>query len=154
MHFQILDDKEECLGIYVAGRIEKDYSDIPLTHTWGYSPLMYGKDVEYAQIYCNGQSLGEVCPEELKPEWKRVSSKLRAFLRSFAAAKISLDDHCFYDLVPQRFLLEFYETKARIAQSVFERYEKPENYDFLVDVVAMTHGVGMQHLSINQDILR
>jgi len=154
MHFQILDDKEECLGIYVDGRIEQEYSSILLTHTWGYSSSLYGQDVQYAQVYCNGQSLGEACPEDLKPEWKRVSSKLRAFLKSFSVSKISLSDHCFFDLVPQRFLLEFYEIKNLIAQSVFERYEKPKNYDFLVDVIAMADDLGLQDLNINQDVLR
>jgi len=154
MHFQILDDKEQCLGVYADGRIEKDYSNVPLTHTWGYSPSLYGQDIQYAQIYCNGMTLDEACPEDLKADWLRVSSKLRAFLRSFAAAKISLDEHCFYDLVPERFLLEFYEVKNQITQSVFRRFSKPANYNLLRDVTAMTHEVGLQRLNINREALR
>ena len=154
MLFQALDDKRECVGVYHDGQIK--YGEVPsgLTHTWGFSPHFYDKEIEYAQLYCGGKQLSEVCPEEWREDWEKISFRLRAFLRSLSEAQISLTDHCFFHLVPERFLLEFCELKTRIAESVFEKYPKPENYNFLVDVVAMTHELGHQTLNINKEALR
>ena len=58
-----------------------------------------------------------------------------AFLKSFHNSKINLSDVCFYDLVPEKFLLEFYGVKSEITSYVFENYEKPRNYDFLKDLI-------------------
>ena len=64
MIFQLLDDKKECVGIYAKGRLHyENLPPEPLTQTWAYSPSIAEKatQCEYAQIYCNGLSLDEVC---------------------------------------------------------------------------------------------
>ena len=37
-------------------------------------------------------------------------------------------------MVPEKFLLDFYELKNEITQHVFKTYKKPANYDFLRDL--------------------
>ena len=68
-----------------------------MTKSWGYTPYLKGKDVDYAFLFTGGKTLGEVCPEHLEGDWARISSKMKAFIRSFSEAKISLDNVCFYD---------------------------------------------------------
>jgi len=133
--FQVLDNKQECYKIYCEGQLIDDYQSEGLSHTW--SPALYLKEqnIEYAQIWCRGKSLSEVCPEHLKERWKIVEDKARIFLRTFYNAKISLEDICFYDLVPQKFLLDFCDVKNEITRHVFEEYKRPENYDFFRDLV-------------------
>ena len=42
-----------------------------------------------------------------------------------------LNENCFFELVPQQFLLEFCDIKNKITEHVLKNYEKPKNYDFL-----------------------
>lgn len=153
MIFQTLDDKKECVGIYAKGQLY--YDDFPkeLTQTWAYSAHLSGQNVQYAQIYAQGAVLGECCPDFLKERYDRVSSKMRAFLKSFDVAKISLQENCFFDLVPERFLLEFYDVKSQITRWVFENYEKPQNHDFMRDVVAMISDISHQSFQIDRSAL-
>ena len=156
MIFQTLDDKKHCTGYYVDGKIHYDVppADKHLTSTWSFSPHIKSEDVEYAQVYAGGATLDEACPEEYLAEWKQVSSRMRSFIRSFSLAKVSLAEHCFYDLVPERHLLEYCEVKNQICKHVFSTHAKPENYDFLVSAGKMISRIDRQPLNLNFENIR
>jgi len=117
--------------------------------TWNYSPALDGSDAIIASLLCGGKSLTESCPDLLRYRWEGISGRLMAFYKSFATAKISLDKHCFYDLVPERFLLEYCEMKNRITKYVIDNYEIPDNYDFLRQLVKFAYDVRHQQLKID-----
>tara|TARA_S200002703_G_scaffold71393_1_gene61914 strand:+ start:1057 stop:2250 length:1194 start_codon:yes stop_codon:yes gene_type:complete len=157
MLFQALDNKKDCYGVYCDGEIhlEEAFQSDQLTKTWSYSPFLADLDkVEYAQLYCLGQSLTQVCPPELAEHWASVSSKLKAFLKSFSQAKISLDEHCFFDLVPERFLVEFCEVKNEITEHVIKTHKKPENYEFMKEVVRLTSDISSQSVNLDKKPLK
>ena len=157
MIFQSLDDKSECVGLYIDDKLLFNQlpSDLSLTHTWQYSPSMelYG-DIECANLYCAGQSIGEVCPEHLQDNWSQINGKLKAYFRSFSEAKVSLEDNCFFDLVPHQFLLEYCEIKNKITKHVFDNYEKPQDYDFLFALAKFIAQVDKQRLTIEKQNLK
>ena len=152
MLFQALDEKEKCIGIYVDGQIYKDLPE-KITRTWKYSSFLKNFEVEYANILCQGKSLGEVCPDELRGDYDRIWSKLKAFYKSFAIAKISMQDHCFFDLVPEGFLKEFCMLKDKITQHVFDTYEKPSNYENMVKITSLVTDIKYQKLNIDLSVL-
>ena len=146
MIFQKLDNKTECKGFYANGTI---CSEMPpnLSGTWEYSGDL-SSNVEYAKLYCGGKTINDICPEYLKADWTRASSKLKAHLNSFMQAKISLEEHCFYDLVPQHFLLDFYEIKNQITKHVLDNYKKPENYEFLLQLAKVVEDIKNRQLNL------
>ncbi len=105
MIFQTLDDKKECVGIYCNN--ELNFKTIPddLTKTWSYSPYLKNKNIEYAQIYAQGQKIENVVPDYLKEDWQKISNRMKAFISSFVEAKVSLSENCFFDLTPKNFLI-------------------------------------------------
>lgn len=153
MLFQALDNKQECIGVYHAGELYFDQLPEGLTKTWSVSGLDL-KDIEYAHIYSGGKSMMEACPENLKIKWENLNYKFKAYLKSFKHAKISLHEHCFFDLVPHRFLLEYYSVADKITEHVLETHEKPENYDFLVELTKFTNQLSRNRLLLDQDSLR
>ena len=112
-----------------------DYQTSSLTHTWAPSSLLENLDIQYAHVWCGGKTLAEVCPEDLSNRWQNVNKKAMAYLKSFHATKINLEDVCFYDLVPEKFLMDFYGIKNEITSHVFKTYKKPKNHDFLRDLI-------------------
>ena len=134
MQFQSLDNKKQCVGIYTDG--EMHFGIIPdgITRTWNYSSFLSERDIEYAQVYCLGQSMDEVCPPHLEDKWHRVRDRLLAHYKAFSTSKISMDEHCFFDMVPEQFLYDYCEAKDQVTEWVFDNYERPDNYDFLVDL--------------------
>lgn len=135
-----------------GGEIYKDLPDEG-NETWKYASFLKDLPVEYANIYCEGKDLGEVCPPELKEDYDRIWSKLKAFYKSFAIAKVSLQDHCFFDLVPEGFLKEFCLMKDKITRHVLDTYPRPENYDNIVAITKLVTDIKYQRLNIDLSVL-
>ena len=149
MLFQALDDKKECIAIFKGG--ELIYGDLPpdLSGTWKYTSILRDRPVEYASLYCSSASLEEVCPEQLTEKWEAINNKLKSFLTSFRESKVSLRDNCFFDLVPERFLLEYCSIKNHITEHVFENYDKPPNYNFLLELTRVLEDIKYNKLNLN-----
>lgn len=154
MTFVLLDDKDWCKGVYHRGELH--FKDLPksLSKTWNYISYLSDLDIEYCSIYAQGKTLDQVCPSSFKDEWDNRKNKLKAFRNSFHEAKISLEENCFFDLVPQQFLLEICETKSKIIDHVFETYKKPENYTFLLEVSKVIDKISQQALNLDLGYLK
>ena len=154
MIFQSLDDKHECVGMYTDGKLYFDNIPNNLTKTWKHSASLEDKDVEYAWIYANGQSMSEVCPDELHEDWEQAQRRMRAYMKSFDIAKINFYEHCFFDLVPHDFLIKFCEIKNQITKHVFDNYEKPQNYDYMKDAHRLLFKIKYQNLNLSNSNVR
>ena len=151
MIFQTLDDKTECVGVYVDGKLHFDHIPDGLTKTWKYTGSVQDPDVEFAWLYCGGKKLEEVCPEDLKEELSDLQKTFKAYLLSLSIGKISLYDNCFFDLVPSDFLLQFCEVRNKITEHVFNNHSRPENYVHLDRTHKLLHKIRYQKLNINVD---
>jgi len=151
MLFQALDDKQECVGIYCDGQLHFEEFPENLSHSWKYTPSLADTEIEYAWLYANGQSLTQVCPDDLTEDLRRSQKRLQAYLKSFQLAKVNMRDHCIFDLVPRDFLKEFCEIKNKITADVFEAYERPPNYDHLRQVEQLLYKIKYQTLNLNNE---
>jgi len=150
--FQTLDDKDQCVGIYYDGKLIFSFDDFPqdLTRTWRYSPYLLGyRGVDYAELYAQGKTLDQMCPDYLAEDWEEVCSKLKAFLLSFSFAKVNLRHNCFFDLVPEKFLRDYCQIKNQITNHVIDNYPKPSNYKHLAAVNAMISDIESQPLNVD-----
>ncbi len=149
MLFQVLDQKRDCIG-YFANNSINPTPEIPLHGaTWEYSTHLPGDYYELARIYSHGATLTEVCPDDLREGWEEVKKQLRACLKAFKTSHLSLDENCFYDVVPEYFLYQYLRAKNNITQHVLETYPKPANYDLMYNLVEMVSTISQQPLNIN-----
>ena len=99
MLFQFLDKKNACEGIYVDRSIHKEYNLDGLTSTWEYHPKLNGKtDLEIANLYVQGRSLEEVCPENLKENFSELKNKFKSYKKTFKTSKINMENFCLYSI--------------------------------------------------------
>lgn len=153
MLFQILDNKGECAAVYANGKLHPDISD-EMTHTWSYSTHLRAKKIEYARLYAQGKTLDEVCPPELISDWTEASNKLLAHYRAVHTARINLQEHCFYDIVPADVLSEYCALKERICEHVFENTKKPAIYDFCEELEKVLLDIGSVKLNLDWSSVR
>lgn len=151
MLFQTLDDKTECVGIYADQELIFDPETFPekLSYTWKYAPYLRSLDVDYASLYLEGRSIKDVIPEYLEEDWDDVSKKILAFKRSLSISQVNTRENCFFDLVPQRFLVEFCEVKNKITEYVLNNIERPDRYQFYKHVAMMLEDI--KHREVNID---
>ena len=149
MFFQTLDDKDECVGIYAEGKLSFDELPDNLTACWAPVPYLYDKEIEYASLYCEGKTPGEVCPDNLRDDWEECNEKMKAFYRSLMLGKVNLDENCFFDLVPVRFLTRYCELRTKITKYALNTYEKPKNYDYLLKMTKLLTKISHNKLKID-----
>ena len=131
MFFQLLDNKFDCAGTYIDGQFIWDRVPEGLSKTWAYSDHLYGKNIDYAQLLVAGRSLNDVCPPHLTQRWEEANKLLKGHYKAINASSIDISDVCFYDLIPQKHLQHYFDTKNEITRWVFDNVEKPQHYNLL-----------------------
>jgi hypothetical protein len=154
MIFQILDNKEDCFGIYKEGEFIYDRVPHNATGTWTWNPNLSGAAIDYAHIYASGRNLDEVCPEDLKLRFQKRQERIKAFINSAANAKIKIDEQCMFDLVPEHHLKHYCEIKNEICQWVFDNYKRPDNHQFIVDLYEMASDISKRPVLIDHNVLK
>ena len=153
MVFQILDNKENCFGIYRNGDFIYDRVPHDITGTWSWHSSLSDSNIDYGDIYTGGQTVADVCPEHLKTRFEKREQKIKAFINSAVNAKIKLDELCLFEVVPEQHLRHFCEVKNQICEWVFEHYERPQNHDFIVDLKNMASEISRRPVLIDQERL-
>ncbi len=152
MYFQPLDNKKECYAFFYNGGIHKELPNCERARTWSHSANV-DIDADYASLYCQGKTLEQVCPEDMRADLDKATEKLKSFFRSFRIAKVSMHENCFFDLVPDRFLLKYFNLRNEITKYVFDNFEKPDNYEFMRELDIMTAHMS-RPLNINMQQMR
>ena len=149
MIFQLMDSKSDCAGIYLPNKFVYDRIPSGLTKTWSWSQHLDGRDIDYAQLWVGGKSIDDACPEHLEIRWKTAQNILKSHFKSFSAAGVKLTDVCFYDLVPEKHLQHYFDTKNEITTWVFENIERPKNYSFLKETFGNLRELAKHQLSVS-----
>ena len=150
MIFQLLDDKKDCLGVYTNEQFIYDRIPDNVTKTWAYSDFLEHKKIDYAILWALGKSLKDLCPEHLEHRWSTAEGKIKAHFNSFNVAKINFSDVCFFNLVPEKHLLHYFQVKNEICQWIFDNYDKPPNYSFLHDTYITIQKIKTRPVNINK----
>lgn len=154
MLFQVLDAKADCVGYYANNSLNPDRPLPQQGQTWDYSTHLSSGQYEIARIYSHGATLTDVCPEDLKTDWENIKKTLRSCLKAFRTSHLSLDENCFYDVVPEYFLYQYLEAKNRITQHVLGTIPRPANYDFMYNLVEMVSDIRSQTITVDIDPIK
>lgn len=156
MYFQTLDDKTECVGIYANQRLIFDVELFPedMKTTWSYSPYLRDLDIEYALLYLEGTNVWEYIPEYLRDDWEDATNKMVSFKRSLVISKVDTTQNCFFDLVPDRFLIEFCEVKNKVTEYIINAVPKPKRYEFYKHVSMMLGDIESRDIKLDYRLVR
>ena len=150
MVFQIMDDKRECLGVYTNGEFIHDRIPHDIDGTWGYSEHLRDRHIQYAALWTQGATISDICPEHLSTRWATSEKQIKSHFKSLYTAKINLSDVCFFDLIPRKQMIHYYEMKNEVCDWVFQNVEKPKHYGLLHDTYITCHDISKRPLKINR----
>jgi hypothetical protein len=153
MIFHSIDNKSNCKSIILNNQIinNPDYSN--LTGSWDYNIDHNNDQIEYANLYLQGKKIDDVCPPHLQDKWEEVKAKHNSFIKSFRIAEVIASDYCFYDLVPESFLLDYFGTKCEIVEHILGNFPKPKNYEFLLSLRKLLINIEENKLILNTSAL-
>ena len=149
MLFQLLDLKTECVGYYADKKIIHSKNVPTEGETWEYSSRLPGELYDIGRIYAAGASLTDVCPQHLKEEWENIKATLKSCLKAFRTSRLSLDENCFYDVLPEYFLFKYLGAKNKITQHVLDTIPRPQNYNYMYDLIEMISDIRSRPLNVD-----
>ena len=154
MYFSVLDNKADCFGYYQNGQLHYDNPPEEMKVTWKHSETLSTGLYEYISVLSRADTLKEVCPLELKRDFEKVDNKMRAYYKSFLTSQVDLNENCFFDLVPQQFLLDYFSVKQEIMKNIYENTPKTENYDFDCRLHEMLSTISRQPIRLDEDFIK
>ncbi len=154
MLFQVLDAKADCVGYYANNSLNPDRPLPQQGQTWDYSTHLSSGQYEIARIYSHGATLTDVCPEDMKADWEKIKKTLKSCLKAFDTSRLSLRENCFYDVVPEYFLYQYLEAKNKITNHVLANCHRPDNYDFMYNLVKMLADISSQTIHVDLDPIK
>ena len=149
MLFQVLDHKKDCVGYFADNQIHSTNIIPPQGESWELSEHMRGETYELGRLYSQGAALTDVCPEDMKEEWEKIKKTLKSCLRAFRTSRLSLEENCLYDVIPEYFLFEYLNAKNKITQHVLDTYPRPANYDAMLNLNKMLMDIRLRPLRID-----
>ena len=149
MLFQVLDHKKDCVGYFADNQIHSTNIIPPQGESWELSEHMRGETYELGRLYSQGAALTDVCPEDMKEEWEKIKKTLKSCLRAFRTSRLSLEENCLYDVIPEYFLFEYLSAKNKITQHVLDTYPRPANYDAMLNLNKMLMDIRLRPLRIS-----
>ena len=149
MIFQLMDNKTECVGVYLTNKFIYDQIPSGVSKTWAWSRHLDGRDIDYAQLWVGGKSIDDVCPSHLSVRWTAAQALLRSHFKSFMTSGVKLEDVCFYDLVPEKHLQHYFDAKNEITEWIFENVEKPKNYSFLKETFGNLRSLAVHPINLS-----
>lgn len=148
MLFELIDTKQNCNSCFADGNISDYFYLNDPTHTWDYSPTFGDKQMELACLYAGTKNIEDACSHELRERYLSLKTKLRAYMKSFITAQISMEENCFFDLVPITFVQELFSIRSVMMKEIFEKYQRPENYDFLYHLNKIIYEISNKEIKV------
>ena len=149
MLFEPIDSKKICDSCFADGKVVPFNQVEDPTHTWDYSPLFADKRCELAKLYVKTNNIEDAVSHDSREHYLIYKTKVKAYLKSFRTAQVSLDENCFFDLVPPYFLRELFMFRSILLSEIFETHAKPENYNFLYDLNKMIYEIAEREVRLN-----
>jgi hypothetical protein len=145
---QTLDIKNNCKGIFHEGKFLLDAPREKLdlySVAWKHSPMLEDERFQYLYLSLRSDELENYCSDsELFLEYKR---RMSSHMKAAITAKVSLEDECFFDLLPEHQLLKWFSLRQRSLEALHASTRKQNDYDILHKAHVLTSEIAQQDIT-------
>ena len=147
MILQTLDVKNNCQGIFHEGEFilepqEHLISDYRLA--WKHSPMLDDENFRYLFLSLKEEDLS---PYSRDPDlFSAYRLKMQAHQKAAITAKVSLEDECFFDLLPKHQLRKWFQIRQQALESLHESTKKEDDYEILHKAHVLATNIGRQDI--------
>ena len=148
MILQTLDIKDNCRGIFHRGAFLFDNVEETANRyflAWKHSPLLDDENFRYLYLSLKDDDLSPYCHDpELFLIYKR---KLEAHQKAATTAKVSLEEECFFDLLPEHQLTRWFRIRQQALENLYGMTKKEDDYDILHKAHVLTTNIAHQDIN-------
>ena len=141
--------------IYSTGEFKKfeECSSEELKQTYDFNLFLYekNKEIEYCRFFFKEHKpdFNSFCPKELLNKWLFLSSHYEKILFCAKQSKINVDKVDILDLFQEDFLKQYCEIKVKIIDNIFEKFNKPKNYQHILEIEVLLKNIEKEEFKLN-----
>ena len=147
MILQTLDIKDNCKGICHQGSFILDGAKelaSKYSTAWKHSPILDDEKYRYLYLSLKDNDLSSYSHDvELFLTYEK---KMQAHQKAAVSAKVSLEEECFFDLLPEHQLTRWFSLRQQALEVLHKATEKEDDYDILHKAHVLTSEIGRQDL--------
>ncbi len=147
MILQTLDIRNNCRGIFHKNQFLFEEFDNVLNEyslAWKHSPMLEDEKFRYLYLTVKGEDLSKYCHDpELFTAYKK---KIEAHRKAAVSAKVSLDEQCFFDLLPEHQLTKWFCIRQQALESLSDSIGIETDYDILHKAHVLTSNIAQQQI--------
>ncbi len=151
MILQTLDIKDNCTGIFHNNEfLLEDFENVldQYSLAWKHSPMLDDEKYKYLFLLVKEEDLSSFC---LDPElFIAYRKKLEAHQHAAVTAKVSLQDTCFFDLLPKHQLQKWFEVRSSALHNLQKVMTFEQDYDILHKAHVLVTNISKQDISFGQ----
>ena len=148
MILQTLDIKDNCKGIFHEGEflIDERFDLInKYSVAWKHSPLLDDEKFRYLYLTIKDDDLSPYCHD---PDIFLIyKKKIEAHMKASIAAKVSLQEECFFDLLPEHQLKKWFHIRQQALENLYKMTKKEDDYDILHKIHVLTTNIAQQNIT-------
>ena len=147
MILQTLDIKDNCKGIFHQGSFILDGAKelaSKYSTAWKHSPILDDEKYRYLYLSLKDNDLSSYSHDvELFLTYEK---KMQAHQKAAVSEKVSLEEECFFDLLPEHQLTRWFSLRQQALEVLHKATEKEDDYDILHKAHVLTSEIGRQDL--------
>ena len=147
MILQTLDIKDNCKGIFHEGAFLFDNVKETANRyslAWKHSPLLDDEGFRYLYLSLKDEDLSSYCQD---PDlFLLYRKKMEAHQKAAISAKVSLDEECFFDLLPEHQLRKWFQIRQQALNNLYEMTKKEDDYEILHKIHVLTTTIAQQNV--------
>ena len=151
MILQTLDIKDNCTGIFHNNEfLLEDFESVldQYSLAWKHSPMLDDEKYKYLFLLVKEEDLSSFCHDpELFIAYKK---RLEAHQQAAITAKVSLQDTCFFDLLPKHQLQKWFEIRSTALHNLQKVMTFEQDYDILHKAHVLVTNIAKQDISFGQ----
>ena len=147
MILQLLNREQSCDILYHNGELEKisDHNLKNYSCVWKHHPILHDENYTYLCVLAGKKSVEEY--SDSKSLYLDLQNQIRAHKKASITAKVSLEEFCFYDLIPEHTLKKWLETQKSCLEKIYAVEKKGEDYNILHKAHVLVENISTQNVS-------
>ena len=117
--------------------------------SWKHSPLFDDEKMRYLFLSVKDEDLSSFC--DYPEDFQEAKSMLEAQQKAAVTAKVDLENECFFEVIPQHQLLDWFRMRQSALERVYLEVPKPRDYEILHKAHVLTETIARQHITFGEE---
>ena len=148
MILQTLDIKDNCKGIFHSNDFLLEETEGVISNysvAWKHSSMLDDERFRYLFLSLKDEDLSSYSRD---PELFNVyKKKMEAHQKAAMTAKISLEEECFFDILPKHQLVRWFQIRQQALENLNKVTKKESDYDILHKIHVLTTTIAQQNIT-------